>query len=177
MKSINQDGTESSNGAPSSQARSAPIWRRLLALLYDSLILAAISLGYGGLHLLYQVQVLGAQFEEGEQASMGFGGFIGWCLVLMAFYTFFWRRGGQTLGMRAWRLKLVADTSANDSTHHPPSLTHCLTRCITAPPLLLLGGLGLWWCWIDANHRSAYDRLSGTTVLLLPKNKRMPPKK
>lgn len=143
-----------------------------MALVYDLLILFALSLAYGGLHLLLQIKLLGMTLEGDQQASMGIGGFIGWCLVLSAFYVFFWRRGGQTLGMRAWRLKLIDDTATATAQQAPPSFTNCCIRCLVAPPLFFLGGMGLWWCWLDPNHRSAYDRLSGTKIVLLPKNRK-----
>jgi len=143
----------------------APVWRKLAAFVYDLLILAALSMGYGALALWFEVKLLGHTLAEGEKANLGLGGFIGWVVVLVLFYCFFWRRGGQTLGMRAWRLRLV---SRNNS---PPSWGSCLLRALTAPVSMALLGLGYWWQWLDREHLTWHDRASGTQVLLLPKQK------
>lgn len=86
--------------------------------------------------------------------------------VIVLFYCWFWRRNGQTLGMQAWRLRLVDTTGAK------PSLAQCLLRCAVAPLSLLLGGLGYWWIWLDRDNCSWHDRLSSTRVQLLPKTKK-----
>lgn len=141
----------------------APIWRKLAALVYDSLILAAISMAYGGVALTVKVNLMNYTLAEGEKASLGLPGFIGWLLVLLLFYCFFWLRGGQTIGMRAWRLRLVtADYTAL-------TLQHCLIRATVGPLSLAFIGLGYWWQLIDREHCSWHDRASQTRVLVLPK--------
>ena len=143
----------------------APVWRKLAALVYDSLILAAISMAYGALAFAVKYQLLGSPLAEGEKGNLGTPGFIGWILVLVAFYCFFWRRGGQTIGMRAWRLVLV------DNSRRQPSLADCVIRAISAPFSLVLLGAGYWWQFIDQQNLTWHDRISRTQVLLLPKNK------
>ena len=64
---------------------------------------------------------------------------IGWMLTLAAFFCYFWRRSGQTLGMRAWRMKLV------DLEYNTPRLKQCFLRCLIAPFSLLLGGVGFFF--------------------------------
>ncbi len=143
----------------------APLWRKLGALVYDTLILAALSMAYGGLALTVKVRLMGYALEDGEKANLGLGGFIGWLLVMVAFYWFFWQRGGQTIGMRAWRLRLVSDN------YTKPGLIACLVRTLIAPCSLFLLGAGYWWQLIDKDQLSLHDRLSRTQVLLLPKLK------
>lgn len=144
----------------------APVWRKLAALVYDSLILAAVSMAYGALAFTIKYRVLGYVLSDGEKGNLGLPGFIGWALVLIAFYCFFWRRGGQTIGMRAWRLVMV------DSNRRQPSLVSCIIRALVAPFSLFLVGAGFWWQLIDKEHLTWHDRMSGTQVLLLPKNKK-----
>jgi uncharacterized RDD family membrane protein YckC len=152
--------TDSNNPQP------APLWRKLFAMLYDCLIVTAVSLAYGAVALWAKVQLFGLTLAEGEKANLGIEGFIGWMLVLVVFYSFFWHRGGQTLGMRAWRLKLT--NRDNDRT---PSLGRCCLRALVLPIALVPAGIGYWWQLIDPAKLTWHDRLSSTRVLLLPKQK------
>lgn len=84
-------------------------------------------------------------------------------LVIVAFYTYFWRKNGQTLGMQAWRLRL--DSNAGGRL----SWQQCGLRLLTGAPSLLLAGLGYWWMLFDPQRRSWHDRASNTRVVVLPK--------
>jgi uncharacterized RDD family membrane protein YckC len=83
------------------------------------------------------------------------------CVV--AFCTAFWHKGGQTLGMQAWRVKLV------DSTGAPPGVGRCVLRCIGALVSAACLGMGYWWCLLDRRGRYWHDHISSTDLLLLPK--------
>ncbi|WP_205409886.1 RDD family protein, partial [Escherichia coli] len=62
------------------------------------------------------------------------------CWVITGGYaTASWRRGGQTLGMRPWRLKL----QSSDGT--PLRRGQLWLRFAIGTLSLLLGGLGFWW--------------------------------
>ena len=74
-----------------------------------------------------------------------------------------WRRGGQTLGMRPWRLKVIAADGG------APSWRALGVRYAVATASLLLGGLGFWWAWVDRERLTWHDRASGTRVIRLPK--------
>lgn len=143
---------------------SAGVIRRLAALLYDSLLLLAVSIGYGALALAIKVNLLGMPLAEGEKASLGPIGFAGWMLVLIAFYCLFWNRFGQTLGMKAWRLQVT------DLNGQHPSFMRGALRCIWATLSFICLGLGYFWLWIDKDNLTLHDRLSGTRVWQLPKS-------
>lgn len=143
----------------------SPLWRKFAALVYDYLVLAAISMGYGALALMVQVHLLNKSFAEGELGNLGPVGFLGWALVIFFFYSYFWQRGGQTLGMRAWRLKIL--TKNNEKPHWG----HCLIRAIVAPIGLICGLLGYLWQLVDADKLTLHDRLSNTKIIVLPKRK------
>ena len=83
--------------------------------------------------------------------------------VVVVFYAGFWLKGGQTLGMKTWRVRLVrADGS-------PPRLRDAALR-LAAALLSWLGlGLGFLWVTIDRDRRAWHDRLSRTRLVLLPK--------
>lgn len=76
--------------------------------------------------------------------------------------TLSWRYGGQTLGMRPWRLHLRADNA-------PPSMAQLWKRYVLATLSLACAGLGFWWVLFDPERRTLHDRLSGTRLVFVPK--------
>ena len=86
----------------------ANLLRRLMALLYDIFLLFAITLGYGGFLLLVKIVFNGTQGLESVQPGlvMQILSFLGWLASLAGYYFICWRKQGQTLGMKAWRIKL-----------------------------------------------------------------------
>lgn len=149
------------------QYPNAGLFRRLAAMTYDTLLLMAISIGYYAVAVLINVLIQGAP-AEGQKISWGYWSplvFSGWLLVLGYFFFFFWRRSGQTLGMRAWRMKVV------NNELRLASSGQCLLRCLIAPFSLLLFGLGYFWLWLDPKKLTLHDRLSRTRVIVLPKDK------
>ncbi|WP_020209377.1 RDD family protein [Gilvimarinus chinensis] len=141
----------------------AGLRKRLAAAVYDWLLLLAISIAYGAAVLAVKIKLLGLVLAEGEKASMGPMGLIGWLFVLMAFYCLFWRRFGQTLGMKAWRLKVT------DIDGKRISISRGLLRCCCAILSAIPAGLGYWWMLLDPERLTLHDRLSGTRVWQLPK--------
>ena len=87
-------------------------------------------------------------------------------IALFWFNTHFWRRGGQTLGMRAWRLRLLNDNPG------PLTLMQCLVRFLVSLASFLLVGLGYFWVWLDKDGLSWHDRYSNTRVIREPKKKK-----
>ena len=83
--------------------------------------------------------------------------------VTGAYATISWRRGGQTLGMRPWRLKLVAADGG------VPAWKALWLRYAVGTLSLLAGGLGFWWAWWDRERLAWHDRASGTRLVRLPK--------
>ncbi len=141
----------------------ALLLKRLAAMAYDGLILMAISLGYTAAVLFMKVQFLGLTLATGEKAQMGSIGFVGLVTLLLMFYCFFWRRFGQTIGMKAWRLKLINNNG------DPASLRQCLLRCIYAIISFLLFGIGYWWMLFGTESVTLHDKFSKTQVKQLPK--------
>lgn len=144
---------------------SAGLLKRLAAMVYDIFLLFAISMTYAATVITVKVQLLGITYAEGEKAQLGLIGFIGWVFILITFYCYFWRRFGQTLGMKAWRLELV-DTRGNC-----PGLMQCMVRCIVATASFTLIGFGYWWLLFDPEKITLHDRLTKTRVIQLAKTK------
>jgi uncharacterized RDD family membrane protein YckC len=84
----------------------AGLMRRLAALFYDLLLVLALA-------FVASFAVL--PLTGGEAILPSTGGFVGplyrvaWPLFVFAYFGWCWTRSGQTLGMRAWRLRLETE--------------------------------------------------------------------
>jgi len=143
--------------------KSAPLWKRLFSTLYDMLILAAVSLAYFALATAVSTLLLGHEAESFKPNATGLWVQIGWLFTIIGFYCFFWCRVGQTVAMKAWRLKLVM----NDQSKVTPQM--CVLRCIVGFLGFAAFGLGYFWAWIDRDGKALHDRLTKSTVTLLSK--------
>ena len=98
-------GTERS--PPAARVTLAGLPRRLAAIVYDSLLLLGVLVGATALALGLAVAVLGSEPVRLYNPLAGNPFFQTYLLlVCFFFYGGFWTHGGQTLGMRAWRLRL-----------------------------------------------------------------------
>ena len=70
-----------------------------------------------------------------------------------------WTRGGQTLPMKTWRIRLVA----RDGTRI--SAARAARRYLFALASTVLGGAGYWWALIDRDEQFLHDRLAGTKII------------
>jgi uncharacterized RDD family membrane protein YckC len=87
-------------------------------------------------------------------------------VVSFFFYGWFWTHGGQTLGLRAWKLTvLTQDKKTLD-------WSQALVRFVTASVSLSFFGLGYLWVLIDKDRLSWHDHLSKTTVFYNPQQKK-----
>ena len=156
---------------PASTAPRALIGWRLLALLYDALPVIALWM------LASTAFTLGYTFLGHHPARENIAPFsaLQWllwscCWVITGLYAVLsWRGGGQTLGMRPWRLQLV------DLAGNVPGTRALWRRYAVASLSLLLGGLGFWWAWIDRDRLAWHDRASGTRLVRWPKRKPVSP--
>ncbi len=128
-------------------------------MLYDMLILWALWIAIGFVHAL----LLGIE-STNDAHMLQWTLFPALVLGTFAFYSWFWTHGGQTLGMRAWRLKVLHNRL--DGT--PPNIVQCLSRCLSALLSISTFGLGYFWVLIDPNKDTWHDRLSGTRTLVVP---------
>jgi uncharacterized RDD family membrane protein YckC len=156
---------------PASTAPRALIGWRLLALLYDALpVIALWMLASTAFTVGYTV--LGHHPARENIAPFSALQWLLWscCWVITGLYAVLsWRGGGQTLGMRPWRLQLV------DLAGNVPGTRALWRRYAVASLSLLLGGLGFWWAWIDRDRLAWHDRASGTRLVRWPKRKPVSP--
>ena len=136
---------------PAIERSPALIGWRLLALVYDFFpVLALWFIAAGVFTALHGDSVRGGWLGLLEFAVL-------WLLAGL-YAVLSWRRGGQTLGMRPWRLRVV-DTQGGDA--HARALW---LRYAVGGASLLLGGFGFWWAWIDHDRLTWHDRLSKTRM-------------
>lgn len=136
--------------------------RRLTAMLYDSLLLLALVGVTNAIGLGVAYQVSGGSQETLGPITVRLLTFAS----IAGFFCLFWRKQGQTLGMQAWRIKLVSDNGGDVS--YARGLLRCCAAILSAACL----GMGYWWCLIDKEKRYWHCRLSGTHLVLLPKESR-----
>ena len=82
---------------------------------------------------------------------------LAWLLTLL-WFGWLWLHGGQTLGMRAWKIKLVGDSGQ-------VTLKALVVRFIIATGSL---GLGHLWLLFDKKGGALQDRLSHSRLLFHP---------
>lgn len=123
-------------------------------MAYDWLLLASV---------LFAVTLVVIVLRGGSAIEPGTWWY-GAILVVVAFlfYGWCWTHGGQTLGLRAWRLRaLNADGT-------PLSWPDAARRFAAAAVLLVPPGLGLVWSLLDSQRRCWHDILSRTRIDRLP---------
>jgi len=141
--------------------------RRLAAMVYDTflvlpLIMASVALSMG-------IRALLAGTPEGVSGEAALHPQLVQLICLAAtigFFSWFWVRNGQTLGMQAWRIKLVRADGG------PITWRVAFVRCLGASLSAACLGMGYLWALMDGNRRCWHDHLSGTELTLLPKREK-----
>ena len=154
----------------------AGFWRRFASLVYDTLAIIAFSMLTVVLYLfaiqgLISIDIVALGNAEDVSAliqnSLLLSSIRSVLLLIVAltFFGYFWTKSGQTIGMRAWRLKVQTKEG------QLISWSQSLIRSVTA-----LLGLGNLLVLIDfKNKKALQDYLSKTDVVTLTKeeNKRI----
>lgn len=152
---------------PSPAIAGALVGRRLLSLLYDLFAVFPLWLLVAVPFVLLDVAISGdVRHNIGPFSPMQW---LLWlcCWVVTGLYaTISWRRGGQTLGMRAWRLRVVGHAGAI------PTQGVLWKRFAVGTLSFLAAGAGFWWAWLDRDGLTWHDRVAGTRLLRLPKRGR-----
>jgi uncharacterized RDD family membrane protein YckC len=140
-------------------AGSCGLLRRLAAIFYDTLLVAALwflatmpfiasqggehlDSSSGALHIVYQLTLI---------------------VVAYAFFVGFWTARGRTLGMQSWGLQLE---SVDGSV---PGFGAATIRFVTACLSWAAFGLGFLWQLWDRERLTWHDRLSRTRLVYYPR--------
>jgi uncharacterized RDD family membrane protein YckC len=81
-------------------------------------------------------------------------------LVIGCYFVSCWRRGGQTLPMKTWKLRVVCADG------RPVGVGRALLRYAFAWPSLLFLASGIFWALVDRDRQFLHDRLAGTRIVL-----------
>ena len=150
---------------PSQHTKSAAlVGRRLLALCYDAFPVVALWLLLSALFTAaFTLAGHGGRETIAPFSALQLLLWLACWLVTGAYAVLSWRRGGQTLGMRPWRLQVVAADGG------PASTRAACVRFGVGTLSLLAGGLGFWWAWLDREKLAWHDRASGTRIVRIVK--------
>ncbi len=129
------------------------LMKRYLAVVYESLLMLALTLTLTGLYYLLFGDASHGWKRVGLQVllwgSMG------------AYFVRCWTVTGQTLASQTWKLKVVAQQG------QLLDINQAVTRYMVASLLLLPAGLTLWWALLDKDKQFLHDRLLGSRVIAL----------
>jgi uncharacterized RDD family membrane protein YckC len=126
-------------------------------MLYESLLLFAVAFFAGWLFFFA---------SGGRDATAGWLRHALQAFIVVMFAAYFlrcWLRGGQTLAMKAWRIRLV-DVSPSKA----------LLRFALAT-LFVPTGISIAWSLFDKDRQFLHDRLAGTRLVLVPAISVAPP--
>ena len=130
--------------------RPPSIGARLASMVYEGLILAAVLfvaafLFVGLLHYpdhpslrpLFRLYLFG---------------------IVSTYFVWFWGRGGQTVPMKTWKLRLTRWDGG------PVEPWRAMARSVVAAVGIGLAGITILWAWLDPDRQFLHDRLVGTRI-------------
>ncbi len=125
--------------------------RRLLVMLYDSVIIIA---------LLILATALAMLAGTGNHTAMQDPLYTAYLfLVWFAYLVWCWHKGGMTLGMRAWHVCISNEAGQR------PDWKWCAVRFLVAILSMALAGVGFLWSLFDSEKRTWHDKVSRTRLL------------
>jgi uncharacterized RDD family membrane protein YckC len=124
--------------------------RRLASMVYEAVLLFAV--GFFAAWLFFFA-------SGGREATAGWTRhalqlFIG--LVFAAYFLWSWLRGGQTLAMKTWRIRVVDVTPRK-------ALLRFVLAAVFVPTLI-----SILWSLFDRDRQFLHDRLTGTRLVSVP---------
>lgn len=136
--------------------QNASLLRRFGAILYDTLLVAAVLF----LATIPFIAVRGGNIVEPNNNL-----FYQLCMliVIYLFFVGFWTRKGRTLGMQSWGLQL--ETASGQKANVMTASLRFIAAIVSWLPL----GLGFAWQLWDRDGLTWHDRLSRTRLVYYPK--------
>jgi uncharacterized RDD family membrane protein YckC len=124
-----------------------PLLRRLASMGYELILLFGVSFFAAWLFFFA---------SGGRDATQGWARYVLQLFILVVFASYFlwcWLRGGQTLAMKAWRIRLV------DVTPLKALLRFCYSLFLVPTAISML------WALFDRDRQFLHDRLAGTRLV------------
>ena len=132
-------------------ARVPGIARRLASAAYDLLLVIALVL----ILTFPFLAVLGDSTQGWKRHLLQ-----AWVVAVAGgYFVGFWHRGGQTLPMKTWHIRLV------DAGGGPVGIGRGIHRFLLAVLGTLALGLGFLWAFVDRDRQFLHDRLAGTALV------------
>lgn len=128
----------------------ASLIKQIAAMIYDSLLIIAILFISTAIALIFND---GKAFESSPIFSLYL------ILIIFIFYSWFWKKSGQTLGMRVWKIRIISELGGN------PNWTICFLRLTFAVLSITCFGIGYWWRLFKPY--TWHDKLSQTRIVNL----------
>ena len=122
-----------------------------MGLAYEALSLAAVLWAAALLYSVLERHFGGAHARALFQAYL--------IAVTGVYFIPQWVRGGQTLAMKTWRLRLVRQAGG------PVSVQQALARYLAALLGVLLFGAGYLWAFVDPERQFLHDRIARTRIV------------
>jgi uncharacterized RDD family membrane protein YckC len=129
--------------------------RRLVSLIYEALLLAAVLLAAGLIFTLLFGDARTGPLRYLLQAYLA--------TVSGVYFAWQWQQGGQTLPMKTWKMRVEMADGA------PLTLRIAAIRYVLALAGLLCLGLGFLWALADRDRQFLHDRLAGTRIVMSDK--------
>ena len=121
------------------------LWRRLASMAYEAVLLFAVAFFASWVFFFA---------SGGRDATAGGTRHLLQLFILVFFAAYFlwcWLRGGQTLAMKAWRIRLVGVTPRK-------AIVRFLLAALLFPVTIL-------WALVDKDRQFLHDRLAGTRLV------------
>ena len=132
--------------------RAPGVGRRLASALYDLLLLAALVM----VATFPFLAVFGLDSSHGWRRHL----LQLWVMAVAgAYFVWFWTRGGQTLAMKTWNIRVVRRDGG------PLAIPRAIHRYLLAALGFFALGLGFLWAFVDRDRQFLHDRLAGTTLV------------
>jgi uncharacterized RDD family membrane protein YckC len=117
-------------------------------MLYEAILLFAVAFFAGfAFHFASRGAPLDGMLRLAHQLLL--------VAVFAAYFLWCWLRGGQTLAMKAWRVRLVEVTPRKALLRFGLAL------------LLVPTGIAILWALFDRDRQFLHDRLAGTRLVLV----------
>jgi uncharacterized RDD family membrane protein YckC len=131
--------------------RAPALARRLASAVYESLLLVALAF----IATFPFLSLFGDSTHGWRRHALQ-----AWVIVVWAtYFAWFWTRGGQTLPMKTWRLRVVRFDGG------PLGVARAVHRYVLALLGFFALGLGFAWALVDRDRQFLHDRLAGTALV------------
>ena len=151
---------------PTPQRPRTLLLQRLLSLFYDLWPALALWLLTAIPFVLLDLALSGnARHNIEPFSALAWAQWLCCWLVTGLYATASWRRGGQTLGMRPWRIAVTGTGPG------APSRRQLWLRYAVGTLSVLAAGLGFWWSLLDRQRLTWHDRASGTRTVRVPRQR------